>query len=232
MNGTATPVALRPVRHPWLLIVIGMAGIALTVVIGLLATRSASWTAAETRALEAIASNRTALGLSAAQFVAWLFGVAVALCLSLVIAVVIWLVTRSLTRAVVFCAVVLLCWSATPAMKHIVQRPRPELSAAVVAAPHGFSFPSGHTALACALVIGLLLTLRDCRHRWAYVTGGAVVVAIVAWSRLYLGVHYPTDVAASVLLTVSAACIVIPLILNVVMPAIHGPRRRHAGGAP
>lgn len=74
-------------------------------------------------------------------------------------------------------------------------RPRPQLFPPLVTET-GSSFPSGHTITAVA-VYGLLAVWLW-RYRspgWALVAGGWVV--IVALSRVYLGVHYPSDVLAA-----------------------------------
>jgi membrane-associated phospholipid phosphatase len=72
-------------------------------------------------------------------------------------------------------------------------------------APPTSSFPSGHTAATVALSVGLMLALYQLyrRHRLLAV-GWVVVVAYVGFvmgSRLYRGMHWPTDVTASVLYT-------------------------------
>jgi undecaprenyl-diphosphatase len=66
------------------------------------------------------------------------------------------------------------------------------------------SFPSGHVCFAVALAYALYFLA--CGTRWAKVAAaaGAVMALIVAWSRIYIGVHYPTDVAASFLASSAA----------------------------
>jgi len=213
---------LRPVRHPIPLLVLGICGIVLTGALGFAVTHAPQWTAWETDALNAIATTHTPAGLALAGFIAWFFSPPVAAPLTFLIAVAVWALTRSFTRALVFAVTVGVCWGATESMKFLVQRPRPRLSAPVFETPASFSFPSGHTAFACAIVLALLLTLRDWRYEWVVIVLGSGLVVLVAWSRMYLGVHFPTDVTASVLLTVSVAGVVIPLILNVAMPAVRG----------
>jgi membrane-associated phospholipid phosphatase len=83
-------------------------------------------------------------------------------------------------------------------VKVLVERPRPPEADALTQAS-GFSFPSGHAATAVAVyaVIALLLARGCCgRRRVALLLAGGLVVLGVGASRVYLGVHYPTDVLA------------------------------------
>lgn len=99
-------------------------------------------------------------------------------------------------------------------MKVVVARPRPDALLMIGPAPHGFSYPSGHTAFTCALVVAVLFALRDWRWRWVAAAAGAALVMAVAGSRMYLGVHYPSDVAAAVVLVVSTAAILVPVLTD------------------
>ena len=69
----------------------------------------------------------------------------------------------------------------------------------LIDAPKDFSFPSGHTIASFEAATVLLI-----RHR-RFGAPAMVLAALVAFSRLYLYVHYPTDVLASVLLGTSLA---------------------------
>lgn len=68
---------------------------------------------------------------------------------------------------------------------------------------HDFSFPSGHTtnSLACSWVL-----FRRAKHKkWGVL---ALVVAIlIALSRLYVGVHYPTDILGGAAIGIGSACL-------------------------
>lgn len=78
-------------------------------------------------------------------------------------------------------------------------RPRPELVAHLVKV-HDLSFPSGHAMNSAVvyLTLGVLLARAENGRRIkAYILGGAVLLTLlVGCSRVYLGVHYPTDVLA------------------------------------
>ncbi len=80
-------------------------------------------------------------------------------------------------------------------LKLIFARPRPALFTPLVE-QGGFSFPSGHVATSVT-VYGLLAIYlwRSGHHGWALLA--AVIVPLVAFSRIYLGVHYPSDTLAS-----------------------------------
>ena len=88
--------------------------------------------------------------------------------------------------------------------KTVVGRARPDLPFALVDS-HGFSFPSGHAAGAAA--VGLLCAWMLCRwvvHRWAGQVAvwalAITAIIMIGFSRLYLGVHFVTDVLAGWLL--------------------------------
>jgi membrane-associated phospholipid phosphatase len=69
--------------------------------------------------------------------------------------------------------------------------------------PGSSSFPSGHTTAACAVVVSVLILVPYAARRPVAVAGGVFIV-LVAMSRIYLGVHYPPDVAGGALSAASA----------------------------
>ena len=83
-------------------------------------------------------------------------------------------------------------------LKNLVARTRPyDVNTGVhllVAKLHDYSFPSGHTAASFASVTALYLA--DEKKLWKF---ALVMACLIAISRLYLYVHYPTDVLGGIL---------------------------------
>lgn len=114
------------------------------------------------------------------------------------------LLLRQQTRRAALTALLSLVFSALVCnafLKNLVERARPFNKIPglqfLIRKPHDFSFPSGHTSssFAAATVFLALLPM------WAGVT--ALLIAMtIAFSRMYLGVHYPSDVFCGMLLGV------------------------------
>lgn len=79
------------------------------------------------------------------------------------------------------------------ATKHAFQRDRPSLWESV--APEStFSFPSGHAMGSMTLAMAVFLLAWHTRWRWPATVVAVVFVLLVGLSRIYLGVHYPSDI--------------------------------------
>src|SRR5690242_1969871 len=87
------------------------------------------------------------------------------------------------------------------ALKYAFHRPRPQPFFGD--APHSFSFPSGHALCSFvfyAVLAGLLAArIRSIAIRVALWIAAALLIAAIGFSRIYLGVHYPSDVIAGYL---------------------------------
>jgi len=120
-------------------------------------------------------------------------GVQVIAPLSAVLALVLW--RRSHRSARFFVVAVLGAAALNGVMKLAFHRPRPELWPRL-AQESGASFPSGHSMYSAAFVTTLMLLVWNTRWRWPAVVLGTLFTLAVGWSRIDLGVHYPTDVLA------------------------------------
>jgi len=91
-------------------------------------------------------------------------------------------------------------------VKHLVQRPRPPLPAStsllLQQVPSTFSFPSGHTASSFGVATTLLHWKAPHGKRVIFLALIYLIAGAIAFSRLYLGLHYFTDIVAGVALGV------------------------------
>lgn len=87
-------------------------------------------------------------------------------------------------------------------LKAIFQRDRPQLWDRLVT-ENSFSFPSGHAMASSALACSLIVIFWPTRWRWPVLVSAILYMVMIGFTRLYLGVHYPTDVLAGWLVSVS-----------------------------
>lgn len=83
----------------------------------------------------------------------------------------------------------------TAALKRLVERSRPDVFPWLTP-ESGYSFPSGHATASMALALAVVALTWNRRGRWAIAVVAIGAAALVGASRVYLGVHYPSDVAA------------------------------------
>ena len=117
---------------------------------------------------------------------------------AVVVAAAVWRVrSRDRRSAVTLVLVAAVTELVNFALKHAFQRPRPSLFHEI-ATLHSYSFPSGH-AMGSAAVYGsvaAVLARAFPAHRRAILAGACVLVLVIGLSRVYLGVHWITDVVA------------------------------------
>ena len=115
-----------------------------------------------------------------------------------------WLRRGMTTRAWWAFLTMMVAWNVALLAKYAVQRARPVVVDALEHAP-GYSFPSGHAAnaaaFATAMVIALWPVLSRTGQRVALALATAYVI-VTALDRVLLGVHFPSDVTAGVVLGV------------------------------
>ena len=196
---TGTPLTFRTVRQRWPLLI--LLAVLVPLVLGALAMvdggRLLFWDAPLTAA--AVDHRSTAIdnvSLAVSRLGAWPVVYPLGAAFALAAA------RRSSRLAWIIVATV----AARPAvewlLKEIVERPRPD--GARLVAGTGFSFPSGHVLAAMAtwafLPAVVALYTRRRSLWWASVGVAGSVVALVAWSRVWLGVHWTSDVVASLAL--------------------------------
>ncbi|MGZ3375057.1 MAG: phosphatase PAP2 family protein [Phenylobacterium sp.] len=115
------------------------------------------------------------------------------------VALLLFLIHRKLRHAAIFAACVGVAFVSSEGLKGFYDRPRPEL------APHGSyvysaSFPSGHSTLSAAVYLSLAMLISSLEperntKRLVFALAGLLVLGI-GFSRVYLAVHWPSDVLA------------------------------------
>ncbi|MGY3779333.1 phosphatase PAP2 family protein [Isobaculum melis] len=98
-------------------------------------------------------------------------------------------------------------------MKEIFRRPRPDLTHLVV--EKSWSFPSGHS-MASMMFFGSLIYLsyQTIQNRWlktSLICLASIMILMIGISRIYLGVHYPSDILGGYLLALTWLCFTVPL---------------------
>ena len=198
---------LQPFRHFWAVFVISLIVVVGVVVTGRLLAGSSSWAAGELSVDQAISRGHLPALDAVALAIEWILSPALGLVIIVLVSVGVYLKSRDRMVTLTFALVVGGGWLSSELIKILVHRARPDfrmLAHPLSTEANFASFPSGHTCLATALAVGFVLLLRGRPgQKWAVVFGGAGVV-IVAFSRIYVGAHYPTDVIASIVYTTAA----------------------------
>ncbi len=149
--------------------------------------------------------DQAGLALAHAVRVPWLDGVFLvvtwsgSLAVLLPLALLVWWRRRG-ERSAVFVALALIGASALGHLiKLIVARPRPDLFPPLIPMPEDWSFPSAHALQVTAFALAWLLRPGTAPGRIEIVVFLAAVALVFA-SRLYLQVHFPSDVVAGAML--------------------------------
>jgi membrane-associated phospholipid phosphatase len=215
-GGMTTVPAIRPPSR--LAFATAIVAIVVAIAVGYLIVADPIWSTREVNVVVAVNGAYTTFGDVVARVVNTLFGTSGAPLVGLVLVSVVLLLTRSWGATIRTGILLTVPWALAETVKVVVNRPRPNpsaLSHLIVSDPLTSSYPSGHTAFAAALVCAVVLTLAQRRSRFVAALCGTVLVLIVAWSRVYLGVHYPTDVVAAMVLVPAFSTVTLAVLTRI-----------------
>jgi membrane-associated phospholipid phosphatase len=178
----------------------------LVIVGGIVLTHSAGETTAETHVLASIAAGRVAALVSVSLALNWIFSPPIALIVGVIATAGVFAVTRSWITTLHFVLLVLVTWLSSEVVKLIVHRPRPtaRLADTLVPNPDPDSYPSGHVCFAVGLGLAFFVLAIRSRVRVIVLVLAILLALITAGTRVYLGIHYPTDALASLVFAVAA----------------------------
>lgn len=97
--------------------------------------------------------------------------------------------------------------------KIFFHRMRPSFWTSAHPVPGDFSFPSGHALLSMAFATALVILTWKTKWRGLVIGLGGFFTLTIAWTRLYLGVHFPSDILGGWLLAITWA-VLASLLLN------------------
>jgi membrane-associated phospholipid phosphatase len=193
----------------------------IVLLVGIEVTKSASYTAGETHILASIAASRSPAIVSASLALDWVFSPPIALVIGLVSAAIVFVVTRRWVSVLHFVLLVLGTWLSSEVIKVLVHRPRPEghVADTLVPNPDPDSYPSGHVCFAVGLGFAVLVLVMRSQARWIVAVVAILLALATSISRIYLGIHYPTDVVASLVFAAAAFVAIEALWRRFVNPA-------------
>ena len=135
-----------------------------------------------------------------AQLASELFSPKYAIGLTVVIALLIWILGKSRLDALAFGLTVAFGWLPAEIFKIMFNEPRADISTLpnqVMPQEVDASFPSGHVCFAIAFGFALFYLARNTRAKWAAAALWLILVITEAWARLYVGAHLLNDVVGS-----------------------------------
>lgn len=176
------------------------------IVFGLTVAKNASFTSTETGLLAHIAGSRVPSLVDLSLALDRIFSPTFAALIGVVAVAIVFLVSRSWATVIHFVLLVAGTWLGSAVVKLIVNRPRPtaRLGDNLVPNPDLHSYPSGHVCFAVGLGFAIFVLVTDSRLRVLVAVLAILLALVTAGSRVYLGVHYPTDAVASLVYSAGA----------------------------
>ncbi|MED1602580.1 phosphatase PAP2 family protein [Alkalihalophilus marmarensis] len=152
--------------------------------------------------LESVADFHTDLLTKMMTFFSFIGATRPVIVISLLFLGVIYLKYRNLQDVILFALVSLGSVTLNVVLKMTIKRERPESSLIVES---GYSYPSAHTMAAVSLY-GMIIYLLwkhtpTVKARKILITFGVSMILMIAFSRIYLGVHYASDIIGGVLIS-------------------------------
>ena len=158
-------------------------------------------TGMELKILDWLQTIRTAIGDALMCFITSLGNVGA---IWIVLAVVLIAIPKTRKSGIIVAALIIDAALCSGILKNVFCRIRPfDVNTAVqvlITKPRDFSFPSGHTSASFAAATALYLA----KERKLFATT-LVLACLIAFSRMYLYVHYPTDILGGLLLGITSA---------------------------
>lgn len=102
-------------------------------------------------------------------------------------------------------------------LKHIIQRPRPPIIERLIE-EKGYSYPSGHSMMALCLYGTLIYIvykeIKNKKIKILLISLLSILIFLIGLSRIYVRVHYPSDVLGGFSLTIPILIIIITILNN------------------
>lgn len=171
----------------------------------------------DTTVLSDFIASRTPAMNSFMAGASWLFDPKRAIVLATAVAGLVWWLVKKVMHALYILCSVALSGANSYIIKHIYERPRPDEAVRLIT-EDSYSFPSGHATAVTALIVSLVLVVtmtrlgRRIRHLlWVIALAFIVFICV---TRLYLGVHWITDVIGGFSVGLGSSMILAPFMLG------------------
>jgi len=143
--------------------------------------------------------------------------------IALIVSCIIGINNKDKKTALLFCINLVIMALLNLIFKNIFSRTRPEMINIITES--GYSFPSGHSSIAVAcygyLIYILNRIIKNKNIKCVYTIILSILILLIGLSRIYLGVHYASDVLAAFLLSISYLIVYTHLVENISFGKLH-----------